>query len=260
MIVGERMRRGPLIAGVLVLAGLAGCVEQPVQPAPPTPSVNATRSTLPNEPQALMATIRGLVEQTGVGDDIRQGEIEAGEAWYEPCDLLIADPDRAKDAGLQLDAVWAAGLEVNPVPSFQNIQPPMTLLNVRVFHLPDASAAVAGATRARAARCPSDEFRLNIGQATARWGSRAVTIASTSARLTTATVKRVDPAIDAGVNYLPGDARLVFAHGPLLISIEVLTLWPRMQNSAAEITAAAQAKAMSLATAIVKTLPTSSEN
>ncbi|MCX5117884.1 hypothetical protein OG992_11885 [Micromonospora sp. NBC_00362] len=242
---------------MLVLAGLAGCVEQP---APPTPSVSATRSALPNEPQALMATIGGLVKQTGVGDDIRQGEIETGEAWYEPCDLLIADPDRAKNTGLQLDAVWSAGLEVNPVPSFQNIQPPMTLLNVRVFHLPDASAAVAGATRARAARCPSEEFRLNIGQATARWGSGAVTIASTSARLTTATVERVDPAIDAGVDYLPGDARLVFAHGPLLISIEALALWPRQQNSAAEITAAAQEKAMSLAAAVVKTLSTSSEN
>ncbi|MEV4717238.1 hypothetical protein AB0J94_08570 [Micromonospora noduli] len=207
-----------------------------------------------------MATVGGLVEQAGVGDDIRQGEIEIGEAWYEPCDLLTADPDRAKGAGLQLDAVWAAGLEVNPVPSFQNIQTPMTLLDVRVVHLSDASAAVAAETRARTARCPSDDFHLNIGQATARWGSRAVTIDSTSARLTTATVKRVNPEIDAGVNYLPGDARLVFAHGPLLISIEALTLWPRKQNSAAEITAAAQEKAMTLAAAIVKTLPTSSEN
>ncbi|MEH0931108.1 hypothetical protein [Micromonospora sp. CPCC 205558] len=102
-----------------------------------------------------MATIGGLVKQAGVGDDIRQGEIETGEAWYEPCDLLIADPDRAKGARLQLNAVWAAGLEVNPVPSFQNIQPPMTLFDVRVVHLPDASAAVAAATKARTARATS---------------------------------------------------------------------------------------------------------
>ncbi|MEU8112825.1 hypothetical protein [Micromonospora sp. NPDC048947] len=251
------MRGKPLIASVLVLAGLAGCVEQPVPSAPP-PSVTPTRSALPDEPQALMATIGGLVQQAGVGNNIRQGEIETGEAQYEPCDLLIADPHRAKGAGLQLDAVWAAGLEVNPVASFQNIQAPTTLLDVRVVHLPDASAAVAAATRARTARCPSDEFRLNIGQATARWGSRALTIESTSARLTTATVKRVNPEIDAGVDYLPGDARLVFAHGSMLISIEALTLWPRKQNSASEITAMAQEKATTLAGTIVKTLPTSS--
>ncbi|MEH0931109.1 hypothetical protein [Micromonospora sp. CPCC 205558] len=87
-----------------------------------------------------------------------------------------------------------------------------------------------------------------------------MTIDSTSARLTTATVKRVNPEIDAGVDYLPGDARLVFAHGSLLISIEALTLWPRKQNSASEITAMAQEKATMLAEAIVKTLPRSSGN
>jgi hypothetical protein len=207
-----------------------------------------------------MAAVHGLVERVDIGDDIRQGEIEPGEAWYEPCDLLVTGPQRAKGSGMHLDAVWAAGLEVNAVPSFQNIRPPMTLLDVRVVHLPDAAAATAAATRARTARCPSDEFRLNIGQASARWGSRTVTIDSTSARLTTATVKRVNPEIEAGVTYLPGDARLVFAHGALLISTEALALWPRKQSSAAEITAMAQEKATTLAAAVVRTLPTASGN
>ncbi|SIM85003.1 hypothetical protein SAMN04489832_2487 [Micromonospora cremea] len=206
-----------------------------------------------------MAMIGGLVEQTGVGDDIRQGEIETGEAHFEPCDLLITDPNRAMGVGLDLDAVWAAGLEVNPVPSFQNIQPPMTLMDVRVVHLSEDSAAADAANQVRTAKCPSDEFRLNIGQATARWGARTVAVGPTSARLTSATVKRVNPEIEAGVAYLPGDARLVFAHGPLLISIEALTLWPRKLNSAAEITAAAQEKAMTLAAAIVRALPSASE-
>lgn len=83
---------------------------------------------------------------------------------------------------------------------------------------------------------------------------------STSARLTTATVKRVNPEIDAGIDYLPGDARLVFAHGSLLISIEALALRPRKPNSASEITAMAQEKATMLAAAIVKALPRSSGN
>jgi hypothetical protein len=250
------MRKGPFIAGVLVTAGLAGCVEQPVPPPPPPPSVNPAPPALPNDPQALMAAIRGLVEQAGVGDDIRQGEIETGETQYTPCDLLVAE----SGAALRLGAEWAAGLEVNPVPSFQNIERPTTLLDVRVVRLPDASAAVAAATKVRTARCPSGEFRLTIGQASARWGARTVTIDSTSARLTTATVERVDPETEGGMTHLPGDARLVFAHGPLLISVEALTLWPRRLNSAAEITDMAQEKATTLATAILTTLPTTSED
>jgi hypothetical protein len=249
------MRKGPFVASVLVTAGLAGCVEQPVPPPPPPPSVNPAPSVLPDDPQALMAALGGLVERAGVGDDVRQGEIETGETRYAPCDLLVAEPR----AALRLGAEWAAGLEVNPVPSFQNIERPTTLLDVRVVRLPDASAAVAAATEVRAARCPSGEFRLTIGQASARWGARTVTIDSTSTRLTTATVERVDPETEGGMTLLPGDARLVFAHGPLLVSVEALTLWPRKLNTAAEITAMAQEKATILATAIMTTLPTSED-
>ncbi|MEE3918055.1 hypothetical protein V2I01_03595 [Micromonospora sp. BRA006-A] len=45
-----------------------------------------------------MATIRQLVERADLGDDIRERTIEVGEP-YEPCDLLIADPDRSNGAG-----------------------------------------------------------------------------------------------------------------------------------------------------------------
>ncbi|MEU4773460.1 hypothetical protein [Micromonospora sp. NPDC023644] len=252
---GDRARGGTFIASVLVMAGLAGCVEQPVPQPPPPPSVNPVPSALPDDPQALMTTIRGLAEQAGVGDDIRQGEIETGEARYEPCDLLIAEPNRAQGGGLPLDAVWAASLEVNPMSSFGSIGRPTTVLDVRVARLPDAAAAGAAATTVRTARCPGGEFRLVIGQASARWAARTVPIGSTSARLTTATVDRVDPGIEAGMTYLPGDARLIFAHGPLLISVEALTLWPRKLSSAAEITAMAKEEATTLAAAIVRTLP-----
>ncbi|WP_236647362.1 hypothetical protein [Micromonospora sicca] len=258
MSVVDRMRGGAFVAGVLVVAGLAGCVKQAVPPPPPPPSVNPAPSASPNEPEALMATIRGLVEQAGVGDDIREREIEVGER-YGPCDLLIADHDRSKVGGLEFDQVWGAGLEVNPVGIFIDVQPPMTLLDVTVISLPDASAAVAAARAARTVRCPREAFRLSIGLATARWGARTVTIESTSARLTTATVSRVDPESADGMPFLPGDARLILAHGRLLISIEALTFWPRKVNTAAEVTAMAQEKATSLATAIVKTLPTASE-
>jgi hypothetical protein len=250
------MRGRPLVVGVLLLAGLAGCAEQSVPPPPPAPSVNPAPSGLTTEPQALMATIGGVIERAGVGDDIQQGEIESGATAYQPCGLLVSDASRAAGSGLQLDAVWAAGLEVDPVSSFQNAGP-STVLDVRVVYLPDDAAAAAAAARVRAARCPSGEFPLNIGLATARWGARTVTVGSTQARLTTATVERVNPEIEAGV-YLPGDARLIFAHGPLLVSIEALAMRSRKANAAAEITAAAQEEAMTVAAAIVKALPTSS--
>lgn len=207
-----------------------------------------------------MATIGALIEQAGVGDDIRQGEIETGELPYTPCDLLVAEPSRSEGSGLPLDAVWAAGLEVDPVASFQSVQGPKTVLDVRVVRLSDGSAAAAAAAGVRTARCPNGEFPLNIGLATARRGSRTVTVGATTARLTTATVLRVNPEVEAGVAYLPGDARLIFAHGPLLISIEALALRSRTSNSAAQITAAAAEKAMTVAAAIVTTLPTSSED
>lgn len=223
MSVADRMRGAAFVAGVLVVAGLAGCVKQAIPPPPPPPpSVNPAPSAPPNEPEALMAAIRGLVKEAGVGDDIREREIEVGD-WYGACDLLIADRDQQTVGGVEFDQVWGAGLEVSPVSSFANIQGPTTLLDVTVIGLPDASAAVAAAHAARTARCPRDAFRLTIGMATAQWGARTVTIESTSARLITATVSRVDPQTAGGLTLLPGDARLIFAHGQLLISIEALT-------------------------------------
>lgn len=203
-----------------------------------------------------MAVVRGLVEQAGVGDDIEQGEIETGETVYAPCDLLIADPV----ARLPLDAEWAAWIEVNAVLSFTIVTGPTTTLDIRVVRLPDVAAAATAAAKVRATRCPSGEFRLKNGRASAVRSTRTVRIGSTSARLTTARVKQVDPESEAGMTYLPGDARVIFTHGPLLISIEALTLWPRELNSPAEITAMAHDKATALATAIVKTLPTASED
>ena len=82
-------------------------------------------------------------------------------------------------------------------------------------------------------------------------------IGSRQARLTTATVKRVNAGIEASVDYLPGDAKLAFAHGPLLISIEAVAIRSRMPNSATDITAAAEEKASKTATALVKALPPS---
>lgn len=201
-----------------------------------------------------MATIRQLVERADVGDDIRERTVEVGEP-YEPCDLLIADPDRSNEGGLEFDQVWGAGLEVNPVGIFVDVQPPTTLLNVTVIRLRDAPAAAAAARTARTARCPSKDFPLNIGMATARWGARTMPIGSTSARLTTATVSRVNPESAEGMPFLPGNARLIFAHGSLLISIEALAFWPPKLSTASEVTAIAQEKATSLATAIVKTVP-----
>ena len=75
-----------------------------------------------------------------------------------------------------------------------------------------------------------------------------------AARLTTATVSRVNPESAEGMPFLPGNARLIFAHGSLLISVEALTFWPPKLNTATEVTAIAQEKATSLATAIVTTV------
>jgi hypothetical protein len=84
-----------------------------------------------------------------------------------------------------------------------------------------------------------------------------VAIRSTQARLTTATVKRVDLEIEASVDYLAGDVKPAFAHGPLLISIEALALRSREANSPTDITAAAEEQAWKTATALVKALPPS---
>ncbi|MGY4909090.1 hypothetical protein [Micromonospora aurantiaca (nom. illeg.)] len=250
----DRVRGGSFVAGLLVVLGLAGCVTRADPPPPPAPSVDPAPSASPNQQEALMATIRQLVERTDVGDDIRERTIEVGEP-YDPCDLLIADPDRSDGGGLEFDQVWGAGLEVNPVGTFVDVQPPTTLLNVTVIGLRDASAAAAAARTARTARCPSRDFRLTIGMATARWGTRSMTIGSTNARLTTATVSRVNPESAEGMPFLPGNARLIFAHGSLLISVEALAFWPPKLSTASEVTAIAQEKATSLATAIVKTVP-----
>jgi hypothetical protein len=164
------------------------------------------------------------------------------------------------DDWLPLDADWSAAIDVNPVTSISSVHGPETIMEIRVFHLHDAAAAAAAAAKVRAATCPKADFALAIGMATARRGSRTVAIGSTRARLTTATVKRANPEIEASVDYVPGDAKLAFAHGALLISIEALALRSRKANSPTDITAAAEEAARKTATAIVKALPPSATN
>ncbi|MEV4536518.1 hypothetical protein AB0J82_22295 [Asanoa sp. NPDC049518] len=202
-----------------------------------------------------------MIDEGGFGNEVEQSEIEPGSSSHATCDLLIADPDAPGNAGwLPLDADWSAGIDVDPVTSISGLHGPKTTMEIRVFHLHDDAAAVAAAAKVRAATCSTADFELTIGLATARRDSRTVAIGSRQARLTTATVKRVNPGVEASVDYLPGDAKLAFAHGSLLISIETLALRSRKANSATDITAAAEERASKTATAIVRALPPSTTN
>ncbi|MFC0506737.1 hypothetical protein [Micromonospora costi] len=247
------MRGRRFVAGILVTAGLAGCGGHSVRPAPPPPAVTASPAS-PYEPEAFLAIARAAVDEAGVGDDVAQSDVESGEVSYRPCELFVTDP-RSGDPEVSVDAVWAGQIEVNAVPSFQAVARPTTVVTVEVARLTDAATAGAAADRLRAARCPGGDFRLRMGLATARQAAATVTVGATGARVTTATVRRVDPESEAGMTYLPGDARLFFAYGPLLVSVEALALWPRHGNTAAEITAMAQEKATTVAAAIVARLP-----
>ena len=174
-------RGGPLVAGVLLAAVVAGCEAPTVPPPAPWPPVS---SPSPAGPQDLMSGIAQTITRAGLGYDVRQGEIEDGATSYQPCDLLISEPTRAQGGPVELDTVWAAGIEVDPVASFQTARGPRTVLDVRVFALPDDAAAEAAAAEVRSARCPGGDFGLTIADATARRDSRTVAIGATRARLT----------------------------------------------------------------------------
>ncbi|GIF75901.1 hypothetical protein Asi02nite_54190 [Asanoa siamensis] len=237
-----------LVSLLVVAAGLAGCVAEPPPPAP-APPVSPAPSPSTSGPEALMATIGQAIEDAAFGEDVRLGEIDDGRTSYAPCDLLVVEPDKAN--WLKLESDWSSGLEVNPVSSFGSLHGPKTVMDVKVFHLKDAAAAEAAATKARTAPCSRADAPLSIGFATAKRGSRTVEVGATPARLTTMTLKDVKPEAD----YLPGDARVTFARGPLLISVEAVAFRSRKANAPTDITAAAEAKAMTTAIALTKALP-----
>ncbi|MEV0719505.1 hypothetical protein [Asanoa sp. NPDC050611] len=254
---GVWTRKATAFVIVVLVAGLSGCMAESAPPPPvPTPSVSVAPSPSETGPAALMATIGRVIDEGGLGNEIEQREIEPGGSSHATCDLLIAEPDAPGNADwLPLDADWSAGIDVDPVTSIGGVYGPKTIMEIRVFHLHDAVAAAAAAAKVRAAACSKADFGLTIGMATARRGSRTVAIGSTQARLTSATVKRVNPEIEESVTYLPGDVKLAFAHGSLLISIETLAIRSRKANSPTEITAAAEKRASKTATAIVNALP-----
>ncbi len=261
MSAGVWMRGAAVFVSVVLVAGLSGCVAAPA-PAPiPMPSVSVAPSPSLAGPEALMRTVGRVIDEGGFGDVVDQSEIEPGGSSHATCDLLVADRDAPGYVDwLPLDADWSAAIDVNPVTSISSVRVPKTIMEVRVFHLHDDAAAAAAMAKVRAAPCSQADFALTIGRATARRDSRTVAIGSTQARLTTATVKRVNSDIEASADYLPGDVKLAFAHGPLLISIEALALRSRKANSPTDITAAAEEKAWQTATALVKALPPSTTN
>lgn len=126
----------------------------------------------PYEPEAFLALVRAAAEEEGFGDRVAESDVEGGEVYLRPCDLLVTDPDRDGGAEPPVEAVWAAEVEVNPTPSFQGVSRPTTALTVEVARLADADEAAAAARRLRATRCPDGDFRLTMGTASALGGER----------------------------------------------------------------------------------------
>ncbi|HEX5598804.1 MAG TPA: hypothetical protein VFX61_22705 [Micromonosporaceae bacterium] len=243
------------IVGLLVLSTATACTEPPAPaPPPPPPSASPAPLTPPYEPEALMAAVSAAVKRVDGDADIRPGEIDTSEGWtgISPCDLTIADP--VWDRTLDFEGIWASGIEVNPVPSFYDVQQPTIFLDIRVIHLPDPRAADSAARQVAATKCPTDDFHLKIGLATARRAQRTVRLESTSAQVTSATVQRLNPESEHVVTYLPGEVRLTFAHGPLLISVDALALQPRRAHTPAEVTAIAQKRAIAVGVEILQAL------
>lgn len=202
-----------------------------------------------------MAVVRHAVDRLSVTGPVPSPTFDAGRQRYEPCDLLVAEPVGWGHTDVGVDTVWAAELEVNAVASFQAVQPPWTIVEINVARLADAPAAAAAGKQARTGTCPGGPFRLTMGTIDAIRESRTLRIGATDARSTTATVQRVDPAF--GLNLVPGDARLTFAHGALLVTVEVLRLWPGHADPPKAITDGAQRAAVAIAADIMTALPAS---
>ncbi|MFY1687316.1 hypothetical protein [Plantactinospora sp. WMMB782] len=247
------MRSRRLLAGVTALLALTACTPQP--PPPPTPTSTPTAApsvtpAAPEGPEAVLAALATAVRSRGeVAPPELLAERDLGSVQIEPCRMLTAEP-RPGESFTPPEPTFAGLVEVNPVPSFAGVTLPTTVIEITVTGFASATVAERTAERARSARCPAD-FTLSYTDTKARRASTVVRVDGVRARLTTGTVPGARP--DPELGYLPGEALLVLAHGPLLLTVGVLKLGPG--DNGPKVTSLARQTALEVASAALAALP-----
>jgi hypothetical protein len=255
-------RRASTAAGLTLLAGLAGCAPSPATTAKPTPAVvepSPSASPLPSAPAgsayppdavlaAVDAALRRLGEPAPVTWDT--GAV-ATAAPLSVCGLRM-DGRRADRTDLRVAAHYAGHVRLNPIPDLPSYAGrPTVVAQIDVAHLRDATAAGAAVRSAVAAECDG-RFGLFGGPDEARRAGEKLRIGSGDARLTTGTLGIGTRATSLG--FTPGEARLVFAYGPLVVDVLVLEVRPadeRPDNA----TSAARDQALAVASDVIWGLP-----
>ncbi|WP_422773681.1 hypothetical protein ACN28C_12745 [Plantactinospora sp. WMMC1484] len=243
------MRSRSLLAGVTTLLVLTACTSRPAPVPSPTAAPSVTPAP-PDGPEAVLAALATAVRSRGdVPPPELLAEQELGSVQVRPCRMLTAEA-RPGESFTPPEPTFAGLVEVNPVASFAGITLPTTVIEVTVTGFASAAVAERTAERARSARCPAD-FTLSYTTTKVRRASTAVRVAAVPARLTTGTVRDPRPAPQVG--YLPGEAHLLLAHGPLLLTVGVLKFGPGTDGP--EVTALARETALEVASAALAALP-----
>lgn len=248
------MRARTAVVGVLPVLAAAGCVAPkpaPVPPPLPPPSPNPAPV---DTPEAVLAVVHATAERVWPGYIVRPAELtpdgELNGLSFEPCDLLIDDTVPPNGKSVPVAANWAGLIQMNPTDRFSLVDGPTTIADIRVAALAAAPAAAAAAKRAIDAKCAPD-FEVNFRPSPGRRAGSTVKIGAADARLTTGTARAVGASRDAGTP--PGEVRLIFARGPVVVSISVVKLG--FDGTGEEITRQARTDAVKLAGGIALALP-----
>jgi hypothetical protein len=169
---------------------------------------------------------------------------------FEPCDLLIDDTDPPSRNSIPVSANWAGLVQMNPTDRFSDVNGPTTIADIWVAALADRPAAAAATKRAITAKCAPD-FEVNFQPAPGLRAGAKVKIGAADARLVTGTARDAGASHDSGRP--PGEARLTFARGPVLVSIAVVKL--DFDGTGEEVTRQARTDAVKLAGEVARALP-----
>lgn len=216
-------------------------------PGPVPPSATGVPGP-PYDPEALFPVLTAIVGEHGTvpPPKVLTDEQDVDGHGHDPCGLLLAET-RPGDPFAPPTPVFTGLVEVNPTGAFQGVERPTTVIEVEVTGFADERTVDEIVARADRARCAVD-FSVNYTPMPARRGIGTTRLDGVRARLSTATVRRV-PA-DRNISLVPGEARLVFGHGPLMISVDVLTFRPG--DTGRESTRLARETAFELATRLIR--------
>ncbi|WP_159079584.1 hypothetical protein [Plantactinospora sp. BC1] len=254
------MRTAPALAVGTALLALVACTPQPgtaqpSRPVPPTPPPASTAPPSvapgpPYQPEAVLAALATTVRSRGtVPPPSLLAEDELASVQITPCRLFTAEARPGESFTPPLP-IFAGLVEVNPIASFTSVERATTIMEVTVTGFASAAAAERVADRARSARC-TPGFTLSYTTTDARRATDVIRIGASRARLTTGTA--LGPHPEQGFGFVPGEARLLLAHGPLLLTVGVLRLW--QGSTGPEVTAMARRTAIEVATAALRALP-----